>query len=76
MNDFKPTVGRIVHYFAYGTPCGTFATGTARAAIITQVHTDTCVDLAVLNPTGMWFNTSVERTTEGKPGKWDEPPRS
>lgn len=66
----KPTVGRIVYYKSYGTPGGEFKS-VDRAAIITQVHTDECVDLCVLNPTGMFFNTSVMRDESGKGGTWD-----
>lgn len=54
-----PTIGRIVHYQAHGSPDGTHKSA-PRAAIITQVHSETCVDLAVLNPTGMFFNTSCQ----------------
>ena len=34
----KPSVGRIVHYVAYGTPGGEFPAGVCRAAIITEVY--------------------------------------
>lgn len=63
-----PTVGRIVYYKSYGTPNGEYAS-VDRAAIVTNVHNATCVDLCVLNPTGMFFNTSVVQGSEG--GKWD-----
>lgn len=33
----KPSVGRIVHYVAYGTPGGEFPAGVCRAAVITEV---------------------------------------
>jgi len=60
----KPTVGRIVHYVSYGTPGGEYRSE-CRAAIVTAVPPDDLfaaegiaspVDLAVLNPTGMFFN--------------------
>lgn len=63
-----PTVGRIVYYKSYGSPCGKYPS-VERAAIITQVHTHQCVDLAIFNPTGVHFNTSVMRG-EGA-GEWD-----
>lgn len=63
-----PTVGRIVYYKSYGTPNGEYKSED-RAAIITRVHTDVCVDLCVFNPTGLFFNTSVMQGTEG--GQWD-----
>lgn len=34
----KPSVGRIVHYVAYGTPGGEFPAGICRAAVITEVY--------------------------------------
>ena len=72
-----PTVGRIVHYVSYGTPGGEFGQE-CRAAIVTdapgeQAEGDGCVSLAVLNPTGMFFNTHV---CEGQPtdgGTWHWP---
>jgi len=33
----KPSVGRIVHYVAYGTPGGEFPSGICRAAVVTEV---------------------------------------
>jgi hypothetical protein len=71
----KPTVGRIVHYQSFGTPGGEFKPN-ARAAIITEVFTDQCVSLCILNPTGMFFTTSVERSDEPAPGRWNWPPRA
>lgn len=38
MADQKPSVGRIVHYVAYGTPGGEFPAGVCRAAVITEVY--------------------------------------
>lgn len=32
-----PSVGRVVHYVAYGTPNGEFPAGVCRAAVITEV---------------------------------------
>lgn len=61
----KPSVGQMVHYVSYGTPVrsdGTQAYGSmCRAAIITEVETDTVVGLCVLNPTGQFFNQHVEQ---------------
>jgi len=58
----QPTVGRIVHYVSYGTPGGEYPS-VCRAAIITAVGEPLAdnvarVDLAVLNPEGMFFNRS------------------
>jgi len=69
----KPTVGRVVHYQAYGTPGGEFP-GVPRAAIITEVHSETEVGVCVLNPSGIFFNR-VSYDADGKPGSWRWPPR-
>jgi hypothetical protein len=72
----KPTVGRIVHYQAYGTPGGEYPS-VPRAAVVTQVGgEDNAVGLAILNPTGMFFNASVPYSEEPKPGHWSWPPRA
>jgi hypothetical protein len=63
----KPTVGRIVYYKSFGTPGGEYQSED-RAAIITKVHNDTCIDLCVFNPTGLFFNTSVVQGSNG--GQW------
>ena len=70
-----PSVGRVVHYQAFGTPGGEYAS-VPRAAIITQVDPDgETVGLCILNPTGQFFNTSVKYSEEPKPGCWNWPPR-
>lgn len=76
-----PTVGRIVHYWSYGTPGGEFPPCVARAAIITQVgvHADgpegPTVGLCILNPTGQFFSVAVPYSAEPKAGHWSWPPR-
>jgi hypothetical protein len=53
------SVGRIVHYVAYGTPGGEYPC-VCRAAVVTEVTSDPFVlGLAVLNPTGMFFNREI-----------------
>jgi len=72
-----PSIGRVVHYHSYGTPGGEFKPE-PRAAIITAVAEETGLSgvcLAVLNPTGMFFNTGVQYSEEPKPGCWSWPPR-
>jgi len=75
-----PSVGRIVHYHSYGTPGGEYLPE-ARAAIITEVQPGAepgdgpLVGLAVLNPTGVFFNQFVRFSEEPKPGHWTWPPR-
>ena len=75
-----PSVGRIVHYQSYGTPGGEFLPE-PRAAIIAAVHGSDdiagdkrFVDLVVLNPTGLFFNT-CPFAEEPTPGSWNWPPR-
>jgi hypothetical protein len=84
-----PSVGRIVHYVSVGTPGGEYASE-CRAAIVTAVGTllgyqpgrgevdseAEVVDLAVLNPTGLFFNQGVPEDQDGKAGgTWHWPER-
>ena len=68
-----PSVGRVVHYQSYGTPGGEYLPE-PRAAVITSVTEDK-VGLAILNPTGMFFNENVPHAEEPTPGHWNWPPR-
>lgn len=82
----KPSVGRIVHYVSYGTPGGEYPP-CCRAAVVTEVGrvcwlTGTQEDptpvigLAVLNPTGMFFNRDICQDEEHKAGgTWHWPER-
>lgn len=82
MSEQKPSVGRIVHYVSYGTPGGEYAPE-CRAAIITEVGPTTesvgapdDVSLAVLNPTGMFFNRGCRHDEEHhQGGTWHWPER-
>jgi hypothetical protein len=78
--DKIPSVGRIVHYIAYGTPGGEYPSGAHRAAIITEIpplgppNPEPTISLCILNPTGMFFNTAVLfDPTASKPGTWHWP---
>lgn len=68
----KPSVGRIVHYVAYGTPGGEFPAGVCRAAIIAEVgqsrndEDGERISIVVLNPTGLFFNKDI--LLIGRPG--------
>jgi hypothetical protein len=73
MSAQTPSVGRIVHYQAYGTPGGEFPS-VPRAAIIADVHQDDEVTVCVLNPSGLFFNR-VKYSEDPKPGCWNWPPR-
>jgi len=74
-----PTVGRIVHYVAYGTPGGEFPAGVCRAAIVTDVMTlggvVEGVSLMVANPSGLFFNRAIAYDEGHKPGTWHWPER-
>jgi hypothetical protein len=81
-----PSIGRIVHYVSYGTPGGEYKSE-CRAAIITEANPaiasggppppiGTTVSLAVLNPTGMFFNRVVYQDEDGQAGgTWHWPER-
>lgn len=75
MTDLKhpvPTVGRIVHYLSRGSADGVFPP-TCRAAIVTDVSSVFCVSLAVVNPTGMFFDQGITHIGRGEtpaPGSW------
>lgn len=72
----KPSVGRIVHYVAYGTPAGEFPAGVCRAAVVTEVDTGGLViGICVLNPTGQFFNRGIAYSADHKPGTWHWPER-
>ena len=82
----KPSVGRIVHYVSYGTPGGEY-TSQCRAAIIAGVpvsensrfnadgEVGKQLDLAVLNPTGMFFNRCPQSEDDQRGGTWHWPER-
>jgi hypothetical protein len=80
MGEAIPTVGRIVHYQAYGTPGGEYLS-VPRAAIVTVVHSDPDgkltgeVGLAIMNPTGMFFNPHIQYSATPKAGCWSWPPK-
>lgn len=69
----KPSIGRIVHYQAYGTPGGEFKS-LPRAAVIAAVHENDECDVVVFNPQGLFFNR-VKFSAEAAPGCWSWPPR-
>ena len=72
----SPTVGKTVYYYAYGTPKGEFPANVARAAIVTEVdkpgEAESPVGLAVLNPTGLFFNQHIPYGP-GQAGHWGWP---
>ena len=79
MSEQLPSIGRIVHYVAYGTPGGEFPAGVCRAAIITEVspigiHPDASV--CVVNPTGVFFTRLIPYSDAHTPGTWHWPERA
>ncbi len=84
----KPSVGRIVHYVAYGTPGGEFPAGVCRAATITEVdnppdaaqftegHPVWPIGVCVMNPTGLFFNRGIPYDPGKSPGSWHWPERT
>lgn len=63
----RPSVGRIVHYVSHGTPGGEYKSQ-CRAAIVTEVSPESSsVGLAVLNPTGVFFNVAPYHDGEESP---------
>ena len=80
-----PSVGRIVHYVAYGTPGGEFPAGVCRAAIITEVgirlgdpaqlDPDHRIGLCAVNPSGLFFNQGIRYDADKAPGTWHWPER-
>lgn len=77
----QPSVGRAVHYVAYGTPGGEFPAGVCRAATITEVDQNgvgdvvDAVGVCVMNPTGLFFNRHIPYDPEKRPGTWHWPER-
>lgn len=74
-----PTIGRIVHYVAYGTPGGEYAQGAHRAAIVTEVSEDGAyASLCIFNLTGLHFRDGVveDHSPTPKPGTWHYPERT
>lgn len=57
MEPQKPSVGRIVHYVAYGTPGGEFPAGVCRAAVVTETYT---LNSLASHPTGGAFTVTPD----------------
>jgi len=65
----QPSVGRVVHYVAYGTPGGEFPARVCRAAVVSQVHEEgERIGVVVLNPTGLFFNVDIPHDEQDKAG--------
>lgn len=67
-----PTVGQIVHYVSYGSAGGKYARE-CRAAIVTEINPND-IGLAVLNPTGLFFDRQIRQSEqEHTGGTWHWP---
>lgn len=88
----QPSVGRVVHYVSYGTPGGEYTsqcraaivTGVPAGALPVAHSNEAAVrdseavvlDLAVLNPTGMFFNRCPQSEADHAGGTWHWPERT
>jgi hypothetical protein len=75
MPDSIPTVGRIVHYVSRGSADGVFQPE-CRAAVVTEIDPDDAVGLAVLNPSGLFFDRHVPPSASKAGGTWHWPERA
>ena len=78
--DQKPSVGRIVHYVAYGTEGGPYPKGVHHAAIITSVNPVAGapsgeVNLCVFYDNGTSFKHNIRFSESPTPGTWHFPER-
>jgi hypothetical protein len=68
-----PSINRMVHYVSYGSKDGRYDS-TCRAAVVTEVHSETEVGLCVLNPTGIFFDRRVSQAESNhRGGTWHWP---
>lgn len=71
MNDLHmPNVSMVCHYLSRGSADGAFPSA-CRAAIITEVFgIAQLAGLAVLNPSGLFFDSPVAHDAHCRPGTW------
>jgi hypothetical protein len=62
----QPTIGRIVHYVSYGTPGGEYESQ-CRAALVTEINPND-IGIAVLNPTGLFFDRQIRQSEDKHTG--------
>jgi len=65
----QPYLTESVHYQAHGSADGKYPS-VCRAAIITEVQTGATAAVAVLNPTGMFFQPQLSHDENRTPGSW------
>jgi hypothetical protein len=66
--DEEIKVGDVVYYQAHGSPNGQHKSE-PRPAIVTKIHSSRELDIAVFNPTGMFFNRAFYGGPDF-PGSW------
>ena len=73
----KPSVGRIVHYVAFGTPGGEYKPGSCRPAIVTEVNDRETeeVKATVFQTEGTFTKQCLYHDETRKPGTWHWPER-
>lgn len=67
-----PRIGQIVHYRSHGSGDGKYAPE-CRAAIVAGVAAtgpSVVLQLAIINPTGFFFNESLQDETQTEGGTW------
>lgn len=69
-----PTLGRIVYYYSQGS-ADTGHRLEVHPAMVTDVD-GTVASLAVIHPTGMFFDADVPYSPTPSPGCWSWPPQS
>ena len=69
--DQKPSIGRIVHFYQSA------AQGKPHAALVTDVHSDFCINVAGFNSGGTQVSASSVTYSEDKASglRWCWPPR-
>ena len=68
----QPTIGRVVHYVSYGSPGGEYQSE-CRCAMVTEINPQD-IGLAVLNPTGLFFDRQVRQSeVKHTGGTWHWP---
>lgn len=75
MSSTKPTVGRIVHF--YGKNVAPVSGDGPFAAVVTAVHSDSCISLAILAPfaSNVLIGSSVMHKDVAQGDYWAWPPR-
>jgi hypothetical protein len=73
----KPSVGRIVHYVAFGTPKGEYQPGACRPAIITEVIDRESGDVkaTIFQTEGTFTKQCLHHDEAKAPGTWHWPER-